>query len=61
MQLIKDITRENMQTFIMVTHDDEMTEFADRTLFMRDGKIENIHKNLTIDEVLEDDILPTNK
>ena len=50
-----------MQTFIMVTHDDEMTEFADRTLFMRDGKIENIHKNLTIDEVLEDDILPTNK
>lgn len=61
MQLIKDITIENMQTFIMVTHDDEMTEFADRTLFMRDGKIENIHKNLTIDEVLEDDILPTNK
>lgn len=61
MQLIKNITRENKQTFIMVTHDDEMIEFADRTLFMRDGKIRNIHKNLTIDEVLEDDILPTNK
>ena len=61
MQLIKNITRENKQTFIMVTHDDEMTEFADRTLFMRDGKIRNIHQNLTIDEVLEDDILPTNK
>ena len=60
MQLIKNITRENKQTFIMVTHDDEMTEFADRTLFMRDGKIQTIHKNLTIDEVLEDDILPTN-
>ena len=58
MQLIKDITKKNKQTFIMVTHDDEMTEFADRTLFMRDGKIETIHKNLTIDEVLEnDDIL----
>lgn len=52
MQLIKDITGENDQTFIMVTHDDEMTEFADRTLFMRDGKIQIIHKNLTIDEVL---------
>ena len=52
MQLIKDITGENDQTFIMVTHDDEMTEFADRTLFMRDGKIQTIHKNLTIDEVL---------
>lgn len=52
MQLIKDITGENDQTFIMVTHDDEMTEFADRTLFMRDGKIQTVHKNLTIDEVL---------
>lgn len=52
MQLIKDITGENDQTFIMVTHDDEMIEFADRTLFMRDGKIQIIHKNLTIDEVL---------
>lgn len=53
MKLIKDMTKRNNQTFIMVTHDDEMTEFADRTLFMRDGKIEKIHKNLTIDEVLD--------
>lgn len=53
MKLIKDMTKKNNQTFIMVTHDDEMTEFADRTLFMRDGKIEKIHKNLTIDEVLD--------
>ena len=52
MQLIKGITEANNQTFIMVTHDDEMTEFADRTLFMRDGNIENIHEKLTIDEVL---------
>ena len=58
MELIKTIVRKNNQTLIMVTHDEEMTEFADRTLFMRDGKSENIHKNLTIDEVLEkDDIL----
>ena len=60
MRLIKDITRKNNQTFIMVTHDDEMTEFADRTLFMRDGKIQTIQNNLTIDEVLEDDLLPRN-
>ena len=53
MKLIKDMTKKNNQTFIMVTHDEEMTEFADRTLFMRDGKIEKIHKNLTIDEVLD--------
>ena len=58
MDLIKDITTTNNQTFIMVTHDEEMTEFADRTLFMRDGKIRKIHQNYTIDEVLEDDILP---
>lgn len=52
MQLIKDIITENNQTFIMVTHDEEMTEFADRTLFMRDGKLDKVHEKLTIDEVL---------
>lgn len=52
MKLIKDITTKNEQTFIMVTHDDEMTEFADRTLFMRDGKLDKVHEKLTIDEVL---------
>lgn len=52
MQLIKDITTKNKQTFIMVTHDEEMTEFADRTLFMRDGKLDKVHEKLTIDEVL---------
>lgn len=53
MHMIKKIITENNQTLIMVTHDDEMTEFADRTLFMRDGKIEKIHEKLTIDEVLK--------
>lgn len=55
MSMIKKIITENEQTLIMVTHDDEMTEFADRTLFMRDGKIDKIHEKLTIDEVLKDD------
>ena len=55
MKLIKNITRENKQTFIMVTHDDEMTEFADKVLFMRDGHLDKIHEKLTIDEVLEND------
>lgn len=55
MKLIKNITRENKQTFIMVTHDDEMTEFADKVLFMRDGHLDKIHEKLTIDEVLEYD------
>lgn len=53
MSLIKSITTANNETFIMVTHDDEMTEFADKILFMRDGKLEKVHEKLTIDEVLE--------
>lgn len=55
MNMIKKMITENNQTLIMVTHDDEMTEFADRTLYMRDGKIEKIHEKLSIDEVLKDD------
>ncbi|WP_311516036.1 ABC transporter ATP-binding protein [uncultured Anaerococcus sp.] len=55
MRLIKGIIRENKQTFIMVTHDDEMTEFADKVLFMRDGRLEKVHEKYTIDEVLEND------
>lgn len=55
MNMIKKIITENNQTLIMVTHDEEMTEFADRTLFMRDGNIDKIHEKLTIDEVLKDD------
>lgn len=55
MRLINGIIRENKQTFIMVTHDDEMTEFADKVLFMRDGRLEKVHEKYTIDEVLEND------
>ena len=36
----------------MVTHDDEMTEFADKVLYMRDGHLEKVHEKYTIDEVL---------
>ena len=32
-----------------------MTEFADKVLFMRDGRLEKIHEKYTIDEVLEND------
>lgn len=52
MSMIKDIIKKNKQTLIMVTHDEEMTEFADRTFFMRDGLIEKVHEKLSIDEVL---------
>ena len=49
MYLIKQISKENNQTVIIVTHDEEMTEYADRLFHMRDGKIEKIH-NVSIKE-----------
>lgn len=52
MDMIKEMITKNKQTLIMVTHDEEMTEFADRTFFMRDGQIEKVHEKLSIDEVL---------
>ncbi|MCI5839348.1 MAG: ABC transporter ATP-binding protein [Peptoniphilaceae bacterium] len=54
MELIKEIITENNQTMIMVTHDEEMTEFSDRVLFMRDGNIEKIHEKLKIEQVLKE-------
>ncbi|MDO4594221.1 MAG: ABC transporter ATP-binding protein [Tissierellia bacterium] len=53
MELIKKIKTENNQTVIMVTHDDELTEFADRVLYMRDGKIEKVHEKVTREEILK--------
>ncbi|HHX36744.1 MAG TPA: ABC transporter ATP-binding protein, partial [Clostridiaceae bacterium] len=43
MDLITQMIRDKNQTLIMVTHDEEMTENADRLLHMRDGKIEHSH------------------
>ncbi len=43
MKLITKIVKENNQTLIIVTHDEEITEFADRVFFMRDGVIETEH------------------
>lgn len=44
MDLLKRMAKANNQTIIMVTHDEEMTKYADRVYHMRDGKIEKIHK-----------------
>ena len=39
MGLMQRIVREKGQTLIMVTHDNELAEFADRIFHIRDGKI----------------------
>ncbi len=45
MNIITGLAREKNQTLIIVTHDEEITSFADITIHMRDGKIEKIEEN----------------
>ncbi len=42
MKIITGLAREKNQTLIIVTHDEEITSFADITIHMKDGKIEKI-------------------
>lgn len=42
LQLISGMARENNQTMIIVSHDQEVTEYADKTFHMQDGKISEI-------------------
>ncbi|MCT4612191.1 MAG: ABC transporter ATP-binding protein [Clostridia bacterium] len=42
--LIFRMVRENNQTLVMVTHDDDMAEYADRVIHMKDGQIEKVIK-----------------
>lgn len=40
--LITKLSKQNKQTLIMVTHDETLTAYADRSLHMKDGKIDRI-------------------
>jgi putative ABC transport system ATP-binding protein len=42
MDLITGMAREREQTLIIVTHDTEISEYADQIIQMRDGLIESI-------------------
>lgn len=42
MELMKNIVRKNNQTLIIVTHDLEIAEYADRIIYIKDGNIEKI-------------------
>lgn len=44
MDLISHVSKEENVTVIMVTHDEEMTGYADRMFHMRDGQIERVHE-----------------
>jgi len=45
MDLVLKLIKTNNQTFIMVTHDQDTAEFADKVIHMKDGKIDYIVKN----------------
>jgi len=41
-RLMKNLNKEKGQTFIVVTHDPRIAEEADRTIYLKDGLIENV-------------------
>lgn len=43
--MMVDIAKENKQTMIMVTHEPELSKYADRTFHMQDGIIEKIENH----------------
>ncbi len=55
MDLIKEMSKQNHQTIVMVTHDRRLAEYADKIIHIFDGKIENIeypHKqSVTVSEI----------
>jgi putative ABC transport system ATP-binding protein len=59
MGLIVKMARENNQTIVMVTHDQRLTEYADRIIHIFDGRIEEIevlHDNGQAKEEAQPDI-----
>ena len=48
MDLLEDLNRTNEQTFVIVTHDENIGRRANRTIHMRDGEIEGetVHRQL---------------
>ncbi|WP_399549628.1 ABC transporter ATP-binding protein [uncultured Clostridium sp.] len=49
MDLIKGMAKQHNQTLIIVTHDVEISSYADRIVYIRDGNIEKIINNKNIE------------
>ena len=48
MNLITNITRENNQTLVIVTHDINMAKYADKIVYIMDGSIEKTEKAINV-------------
>lgn len=60
MDLIKEMSKANHQTIVMVTHDKRLTQYADKIIHIFDGKIEEIeiiHKKDIQDGTIQDDVI----
>lgn len=55
MDLITGMAKKNRQTLIIVTHDLELSEYADRIIVLQDGKIERIEKRKREEGVHKDE------
>ena len=53
-QLFFDLRDKFGQTFVIVTHDEQLASITDRTIHMRDGQLENLEE---LDKLVELDTL----
>jgi len=58
MDVLVSRVRENNVTLVMVTHNEELTEYADRVIYMRDGKINKIENRKTCEFTYFDHSVP---
>lgn len=58
MNLIKQVSRDNNQTIVMVTHDPRIAKFADKIIHILDGQIQNVeiidHNNSASEGTLDE-------
>lgn len=52
-QLFFDLRDKFGQTFVIVTHDEQLASITDRTIHMRDGQLENLEELYTLDKLEE--------
>ena len=50
MEMIRGFARENRQTIVLVSHDPEMADYADRIVTLIDGEIVKIQQNHHLQE-----------